>query len=460
MTIKPTELIEWATDGTALKTVTDSARWLYGWMTTPTNGPTEVGEKPNLNHQNYWQNAVYKWLNYFEFGVINPVIQPNVEIDEDVLDTYLEPIQERNKNIVPTVCSNPAIVGYTGGTENNRTRSTIYCPVGNVQMPTAKASFSGGTDYMVDCESGQSRPFTQAALGDWYTEYGGAYHAGLERIYANLFTSGGNKDGIYYDSKTGDFITYSTTGVVDVAYLDAVYDPKYDRVFFMPLDQAAEANMHYISSDGTFTAYSNAMSAAGVYSIKGCYCSYDQKIYTMGENLSASGTNSIFLRIDTSASTPVVETIPTPRAVVIDDYLDIIYQPYTKRIYLVPRLYASATWHYYDLATSAWVEFSHGIAALESAPNFGNAVLSPVTGNIYFIPTDHSIDLYYMDKEGVVHFLADGFAAVEVDVVQGATYSPTEGRIYIESKGSSRPFIHEPGERVPPEIGAGTLYNR
>ena len=62
---KPLELTTWAIDEDALKTATDSQRWNFGW-TTPANDPTGKGEKPNLNQQNYWQNAVHKWIEYLK----------------------------------------------------------------------------------------------------------------------------------------------------------------------------------------------------------------------------------------------------------------------------------------------------------------------------------------------------------------------------------------------------------
>ena len=62
---KPTEKTEWAEHADALVLPTDSNRWDYGWS-TPANDPTGIGEKPNLNQQNYWQNAVHKWKEYFE----------------------------------------------------------------------------------------------------------------------------------------------------------------------------------------------------------------------------------------------------------------------------------------------------------------------------------------------------------------------------------------------------------
>lgn len=69
---KPVEITDWATSGSALKTATDSSRWNLGWQTLPGNLPSETGERPNLNQQNYWQNAVHKWITYFNGVVPDP----------------------------------------------------------------------------------------------------------------------------------------------------------------------------------------------------------------------------------------------------------------------------------------------------------------------------------------------------------------------------------------------------
>lgn len=71
---KPTVRTDWANLGGALKTATGSNRWDLGWQTLPGNLPTELGERPNLNQQNYWQNSVHLWLNYFETIVDNSLI--------------------------------------------------------------------------------------------------------------------------------------------------------------------------------------------------------------------------------------------------------------------------------------------------------------------------------------------------------------------------------------------------
>jgi hypothetical protein len=72
MAVKPTEVTDWATAGdgsggaSALRTPTDPNRWTLGWQTLPGNEPNEIGERPNLNQQNYWQFAVHKWIQYLD----------------------------------------------------------------------------------------------------------------------------------------------------------------------------------------------------------------------------------------------------------------------------------------------------------------------------------------------------------------------------------------------------------
>lgn len=63
---KPTQNTSWATLGGALKTDGGVNRQTLGWQTLPSNAANEIGERPNLNEQNFWQNAVGVWLDYFE----------------------------------------------------------------------------------------------------------------------------------------------------------------------------------------------------------------------------------------------------------------------------------------------------------------------------------------------------------------------------------------------------------
>jgi hypothetical protein len=61
---KPTEITDWATSVSALVTPTDPDRWNLGWKTLPDNLPTDTGERPNLQQQNYWNLAVHKWITF------------------------------------------------------------------------------------------------------------------------------------------------------------------------------------------------------------------------------------------------------------------------------------------------------------------------------------------------------------------------------------------------------------
>ena len=66
MATKPTKVTDWATDGAALTVATDVPRQTLGWQTLPSNLPGEIGERPNLEQQNYWQLAIHEWVQYLE----------------------------------------------------------------------------------------------------------------------------------------------------------------------------------------------------------------------------------------------------------------------------------------------------------------------------------------------------------------------------------------------------------
>jgi len=98
---KPVEVTDWATSGSALKTATDSSRWTLGWQTLPGNQPSDTGERPNLNQQNYWQNAVHTWIqyldetvdaaiaNYFAVGSVQQSMLSEVQFQNELGTTWV-----------------------------------------------------------------------------------------------------------------------------------------------------------------------------------------------------------------------------------------------------------------------------------------------------------------------------------------------------------------------------------
>jgi len=70
--------IRWAQDPAALTVATTSAQWELGWV-----APGGVEEKPILNYQNYWQNAVQQWIEWTDGAV------PDVSSTEfQIVDLY------------------------------------------------------------------------------------------------------------------------------------------------------------------------------------------------------------------------------------------------------------------------------------------------------------------------------------------------------------------------------------
>ena len=60
----PTVTTSWANSGAALKSNPIASRETLGWQTLPDNLPEQTGERPNLQEQNFWQNAVHQWITY------------------------------------------------------------------------------------------------------------------------------------------------------------------------------------------------------------------------------------------------------------------------------------------------------------------------------------------------------------------------------------------------------------
>jgi len=89
MATKPTKVTDWATDGAALTAATDTTKHDLGWQTIPGNLPGQVGERPNLEMQNYWQLAVHEWVEYFQLQ--DDELQDNIDTVQDNLDTTQRP---------------------------------------------------------------------------------------------------------------------------------------------------------------------------------------------------------------------------------------------------------------------------------------------------------------------------------------------------------------------------------
>jgi hypothetical protein len=128
MAIKPTVKTNWATGGQALKEPTDSARWGYGWSTKD-NIPSGSGEPPNLNQQNYWQNAVHEWVEYVEESLDTQ----SIEIDTI---TY-EALDVRSVLWKASI----DVWSYVGGTTGDTFRCVCWSP--ELSLFCAVGGYSG-----------------------------------------------------------------------------------------------------------------------------------------------------------------------------------------------------------------------------------------------------------------------------------------------------------------------------
>ncbi len=113
MAIKPTALTDWANSESALKTATDSNRWNLGWQTLPDNLPNQTGERPNLNQQNYWQNAVHLWSEYYEES-IDEILVVLTSLPDNTVTTELD-LWEWDLDTVEDISTNVGtLIFFTG----------------------------------------------------------------------------------------------------------------------------------------------------------------------------------------------------------------------------------------------------------------------------------------------------------------------------------------------------------
>ena len=74
---RPTDEVEWASSGTALKLPVNGTQKDRGWDTSD-GTVAGVPEKPILQYQNGWQNGVYNWINYYDQVLPNPAISQTI----------------------------------------------------------------------------------------------------------------------------------------------------------------------------------------------------------------------------------------------------------------------------------------------------------------------------------------------------------------------------------------------
>lgn len=216
------------------------------------------------------------------------------------------------------------------------------------------------------------------------------------------------------------------------AYTGGVYDPTNQRIWLVPGGQADPGNSdwHYIDCyTGTVVAYAHGVTTVDNAYIGGVYSPLQNRIYFIPRY---QGPQTNWHYIDCALGTVVAYAHGA--TVSANGYFGGAYSPTQNRIYMAPYGQgnpANDDWHYIDCDDGTVHAYTHGVTTVASA--YIGATYSPTQNRIYFIPRYQSAqdDWHYIDcDDGTVHAYTHG-ATVGSTAYSGGEYSPTQNRIYL-----------------------------
>ncbi len=457
MAIKPTQETDWATSAFALKTATDSARWVLGWQTIPDNLPSGVGEAPNLNNQNYWQFAVHQWKEYFE-DVLGELLQGAPAWDgtsprEEMLD-YLTNVQGSNKT-----------AQVQGGFINLQTtflyqKTQVLSPSSN-RIYTAPSNNAGHNGFCFSIQGSQPIENGTSGTPTGTNAENGCYFPPTNRI---IWSPQNNVTQLVSTNcSDGTLVLTTNTALGFEPYRDVTYCPVNEKAYFIPANEVGETNWHF-STDGTdMVSYAHGGSPVTVSPFgfgNGVYSPTDNRIYLSVYEAQNPAVTWNYIDCDDDT----LGTL-TPPVGLSGDFSEAIYSPTNDRIYYFPGSGASAgaTWVYYDIALGIFVPFSHGLPAAFDSFIAGSGTYSPVTNRIYVGSRSVQKQVMYIDcDDGTareVTGLSDYFDSAAL--FAQLAYSPTDGRIYslggFEATSAILMFLQETGRGA--DLQWGGFYN-
>ncbi len=460
---KPTEKVEWASDAGALKTVTSTARRDYGW-TTDTDLNTGVGEKPDIEMQNYWQYAVYKWIDYLQ----NPTpSQPLVgATDLTTLQEETEEIQDRNSGIEFGYSEITTTTATSGGVPTLQYEGGVYNPSCNKIFLIPNYQSTQTTWHYIDCNSGKIVPYVRATVAIEQSGFkGGAYDARNNRIFMAPYMQAIRSIWQYIDCNTTLVTSYTAPPSIAGAYYGAVYDPVREFIYFIPNAKAPSITWHYIDCNTSqlyYTWYHQLSTPLVANAYRGgCYSPSQRRIY-MAPSMQAAEAKWHYI----DCTEQKAYEYDSPSGVGIGAYEGAVFSPLQNRIYFMPSFQSSSTtWHYIDCDTGDVVGYTTPSGM--SAEAFKGGCYSPQTNRIYLAPNigAHATQRYYIDCT------PDTPSVVQYDIPSGtgtgdfygAVYSPSQSRAYFLPWNSTSyynmGFIQEYGEPISKQYIGNTLFN-
>ena len=242
------------------------------------------------------------------------------------------------------------------------------------------------------------------------------------------------------------------------AYFGGVYSPTQNRIYFVPNNQAATANVswHYIDCNtGTVVAYANpgnttpgTTAATAAYS-GGVYSPTQNRIYFVPrEQANTTFTLWHYIDCNVDSGATMVGTYASPGVGTVSGaYIGGVYSPTQNRIYFVPFAQGlpnsgtTTNWQYIDCNNGTVGTYLNPNNAVSSAYN--GASYSPTQNRIYFIPNVQGASTnplwHYIDcNTGLVGTYPNSGNVVSGGY-QGSIYSPTQNRIYFSPRAQSDP---------------------
>ena len=506
---KPTVKTEWATDATALKSATESPRWLYGWMTSSGNSANGIGEKPNLNHQNYWQNAVHTWVVYLTaetdaLTANDVLIEADIaaleakdiliDADVDALETRADALEEEMRTVGAEI---PAATGHPSGVWNhteflnhnekilNENKNVsepawqaipfthvgawrvggVYSPYSNTIFMNGGYSTSWGT---INCDTGVQENIVGPNLTSDFMYSGCIYTPNDGTIFFAPSGSGPDANWYYLDSRRKAFFTYSrgaTAGVTN-AYSEGAYCPTNNRVYFAPDAQTNTGHAVDASSKIVYT-YTLPTVYGGSSYYGAVYCPVLDRVYFVPYQ-QATQTNWHYM----DCASGLIVPYPHGSSAVIGAYKGGVYSPKQARIYLIPSEQASeALWHYIDCATGNIVSYANTTGITGGSSSFADGCYHPILNRIYMNLqsgyTDSNSWFIDCDTGNISYLSFSPQPSSGEQNTNSCVYSPTENRMYFINSLSNTapaadlfwPYLRDFGNRISPEYASNTLIN-
>ena len=264
--------------------------------------------------------------------------------------------------------------------------------------------------------------------------YGASYCDTLRRVYFVPYDQAAQANWHYVDCATGNLTAYAHgAGAIGVgAYADGVYDPILNRIYLVPFNQAAQANWHYINcTTGAIVAYAHGMGAIGVGAyVGGTFDPIKNRIYFAPFAQAALATWH-YIDCATGVVTAYAHGMGLLGASAYDES---VYDPIKQRIYLIPYAQSAlATWHYIDCATGTVVAYAHGMVDVVLNA-YVNGMYDPVKQRIYMSPSGqgNQATWHYINcGTGAVVSYTHGAAGVVAGAYAGAAYDAVKNRIYF-----------------------------